>query len=189
MSVKDLPALGKFLLGEGADDTPGWLQVWLSTKSLTESKSLNFQAVHSSTSPLGDFLALGLEQRLVLLGARYSSGRRQLVPVFQVALLPTCRTFSRCLVMQGSLPLPKAEERLTSLLVLPVLSSRTTQSSWHATIAGFTSGCVRVYTESGQLLLEKAFHDSPVKRIGVQSMPEGKHFTQVRFLTPSNNNV
>ena len=83
MSVKDLPALGKFLLGEGADDTPGWLQVWLSTKSFTESKNLNFQAVHSSTSPLGDFLALGLEQRLVLLGARYSSGRRQLVPVFQ----------------------------------------------------------------------------------------------------------
>ena len=27
MAVKDLPALGKFLLGEGADDTPGWLQV------------------------------------------------------------------------------------------------------------------------------------------------------------------
>ena len=80
---------------------------------------------------------------------------------------------------QGCLPLPKAEERLTSLLVLPILSSRTTQSSWHATIVGFTSGCVRVYTESGQLLLEKAFHDSPVKRIGVQSMPEGKHFTQV----------
>ena len=77
------------------------------------------------------------------------------------------------------MPLPKAEERLTSLLVLPVLSSRTTQSSWHATIVGFTSGCVRVYTESGQLLLEKAFHNSPVKRIGVQSMPEGKHFTQV----------
>ena len=98
MSVKDLPALGKFLLGEGADDTPGWLQVWLSTKSFTESKNLNFQAVHSSTSPLGDFLALGLEQRLVLLGARYSSGRRQLVPVFQVALPPTCRTFSCCLV-------------------------------------------------------------------------------------------
>jgi len=145
MAVKDLPALGKFLLGEGAEDTPGWLQ-----------------AVHSSTSPLGDFLALGFEQRLVLLAARYSSGRRQLVPVFQ-----------------GCLPLPKAEERLTSLLVLPVLSSRTTQSSWHATIAGFTSGAVRVYTESGQLLLEKAFHDSPVKRINVQAMPEGKHFTQV----------
>jgi len=145
MAVKDLPALGKFLLGEGAEDAPGWLQ-----------------AVHSSTSPLGDFLALGLEQRLVLLAARYSAGRRQLVPVFQ-----------------GCLPLPKAEDRLTSLLVLPVLSSRTTQSSWHATIVGFTSGCVRVYTESGQLLLEKAFHDSPVKRIGVQSMPEGKHFTQV----------
>ena len=188
MSVKDLPALGKFLLGEGADDTPGWLQVWLSTKSFTESKNLNFQAVHSSTSPLGDFLALGLEQRLVLLGARYSSGRRQLVPVFQVALPKPAEHF-HVASLQGSLPLPKAEERLTSLLVLPVLSSRTTQSSWHATIAGFTSGCVRVYTESGQLLLEKAFHDSPVKRIGVQSMPEGKHFTQVRFFTPSNNNV
>ena len=95
MSVKDLPALGKFLLGEGADDTPGWLQVWL---CLFHVVNLNFQAVHSSTSPLGDFLALGLEQRLVLLGARYSSGRRQLVPVFQVALPPTCRTFSCCLV-------------------------------------------------------------------------------------------
>jgi len=145
MAVKDLPALGKFLLGDGVADNPGWLQ-----------------AVHCSTSPLGDFLALGLEQRLVLLAARYSTGRRQLVPVFQ-----------------GSLPLPKAEEQLTSILVLPVLSSRTTQSSWHVTIAGFNSGYVRFYTETGQLLLEKAFHDSPVKRIGVQAMPEGKHFTQV----------
>ena len=77
------------------------------------------------------------------------------------------------------MPLLKAEEQLTSILVLPVLSSRITQSSWHVTIAGFNSGYVRFYTETGQLLLEKAFHDSPVKRIGVQAMPEGKHFTQV----------
>ena len=27
MAVKDLPALGKFLLGDGVADNPGWLQV------------------------------------------------------------------------------------------------------------------------------------------------------------------
>ena len=86
--MKDLPVLGKFLLGEGAEDTPGWLQVrfCLNLSRIKKEETFNFQAVHSSTSSLGDFLALGFEQRLVLLAARYSSGRRQLVPVFQVPL-------------------------------------------------------------------------------------------------------
>ena len=42
---------------------------------------------------------------------------------------------------------------------------------------------VRVYTEAGQLLLQKTFHESAVKRLAVQAMPEGKHFTQVPFIT------
>ena len=48
MAVKDLPALGKFLLGEGAEDTPGWLQVIAFTKifylSAKSSSSRQFTA-------------------------------------------------------------------------------------------------------------------------------------------------
>ena len=42
---------------------------------------------------------------------------------------------------------------------------------------------VRVYTEAGQLLLQKTFHESSVKKLAVQAMPEGKHFTQVPLIT------
>ena len=145
MAVRDLPTLGRFLLGPQVDEHPGWLQ-----------------SVHSSASPLGDFIALGLEQRIVLLAARFIGGKRQLVPAYQ-----------------GSLHGCVGEDQLTCLLVLPLVSARGAQSAWHATIAGFTSGQVRVYTEAGQLLLQKTFHESAVKRLAVQAMPEGKHFTQV----------
>jgi hypothetical protein len=145
MAVPDLAALGAFLVGE--DPPAGWLQ-----------------ALHASASPHGDFVALGLEQRLVLLAARYSGGRRRLVPVYEGAL-------------HGC-----GEESLTCLLVLPVLSGRGARSCWHATLAGFSSGHLRVYTEAGQLLVQKAFHDSAVRRLGVQAMPEGKHFSQVLHL-------
>ena len=69
------------------------------------------------------------------------------------------------------------EEQLTSLLTVPVVAG--SSSCWHATICGFNSGLVRVFSESGALLLQKCFLPSPVRGIKVQSMPEGKHYTNI----------
>ena len=40
---------------------------------------------------------------------------------------------------------------------------------------------VRVYTESGQLIVQKCFHPAPVRHIKFQSMPEGKHCSNILF--------
>ena len=55
--MKDLPVLGKFLLGEGAEDTPGWLQVRLFVKELllknlntSFSRQFTAQPLHLATS-------------------------------------------------------------------------------------------------------------------------------------------
>ena len=144
MSIPALSSIGQFLVGS-TEDQPGWLQ-----------------SVHSSVSPLGDFLALGLGQRLVLLQAKYVQGKKMLVPAFQEAVSVLTET-----------------ETITSLLTFPVVSGRGATSSWNCTVCGFSSGHIRIYSDAGKLLVQKAFHTSPVKQVKVQAMPEGKHFTNV----------
>ena len=78
--------------------------------------------------------------------------------------------------MQSSVTITE-EEELTSLLTVPVMSG--SSSVWHATVCGFNSGVVRVFSESGALLLQKCFLQGPVRAIKVQSMPEGKHYTNI----------
>ena len=144
MSIPSLSAIGQFLVGNTIEQ-PGWLQ-----------------SLHSSVSPLGDFLALGSGQRLVLLHAKYVQGKKMMVPAFQEAVSVLTET-----------------ENITSLVTFPVVSGRGATSSWNCTVCGFSSGQVRIYSDSGKLLVQKAFHGTPVKQIKVQAMPEGKHFTNV----------
>jgi len=144
MSIPSLSAIGQFLVGNTIEQ-PGWLQ-----------------SLHSSVSPLGDFLALGSGQRLVLLHAKYVQGKKMMVPAFQEAVSVLTET-----------------ENITSLVTFPVVSGRGATSSWNCTVCGFSSGQVRIYSDSGKLLVQKAFHGTPVKQVKVQAMPEGKHFTNV----------
>jgi len=144
MSIPSLSAIGHFLVGNTTEQ-PGWLQ-----------------SLHSSVSPLGDFLALGSGQRLVLLHAKYVQGKKMMVPAFQEAVSVLTET-----------------ENITSLVTFPVVSGRGATSSWNCTVCGFSSGQVRIYSDSGKLLVQKAFHGTPVKQVKVQAMPEGKHFTNV----------
>jgi len=144
MSIPSLTSIGQFLVGNTTEQ-PGWLQ-----------------SLHSSVSPLGDFVALGLGQRLVLLQAKYVQGKKIMVPAFQEAVSVLDET-----------------ENITSIISFPVVSGRGATSSWNCTVCGFSSGQVRIYTDSGKLLVQKAFHSTPVKQVKVQAMPEGKHFTNV----------
>jgi len=144
MSIPSLSNIGEFLVGN-TEEQPGWLQ-----------------SVHSSVSSLGDFLALGLGQRLVLLQAKYVQGKKILVPAFQDAV-----------------SVLEEEEVITSILCFPVVNGKGATSTWNCTICGFSSGQVRIYTDTGKLLVQKAFHPTPVKQVKVQAMPDGKHFTNV----------
>jgi len=144
MSIPSLSNIGQFLVGNTTEQ-PGWLQ-----------------SLHSSVSPLGDFVALGFGQRLVLLQAKYVQGKKIMVPAFQEAVSVLDET-----------------ETITSLLSFPVVSGRGATSSWNCTVCGFSSGQVRLYSDAGKLLVQKAFHTTPVKQVKVQAMPEGKHFTNV----------
>jgi len=144
MSIPSLSSIGEFLVGN-TEEQSGWLQ-----------------SVHSSVSPLGDFLSLGFGQRLVLLQAKYVQGKKILVPGFQEAV-----------------SVLEEEEVITSVISFPVVCGKGATSTWNCTICGFSSGQVRIYTDTGKLLVQKAFHPTPVKQVKVQAMPEGKHFTNV----------
>ena len=54
------------------------------------------------------------------------------------------------------------------------MGGRGATSSWNCTVCGFNSGQVRVYNETGKLLVQKSFHTTSVKHVKVQAMPEGK---------------
>ena len=89
MSIPCLSNIGEFLVGN-TEEQPGWLQ-----------------SVHCSVSSLGDFLALGLGQRLVLLQAKYVQGKKILVPSFQEAV-----------------SVLEEEEIITSILCFPVVNGK-----------------------------------------------------------------
>jgi len=121
------------------------------------------QNVYSSASPLGDFLVLGYHQRLVLLKSKYTQGTKTMVQSYQ-----------------GEVSVLDESETITSLITFPVIvGGRGATSSWNCTVCGFNSGQVRVYNETGKLLVQKSFHTSAVKHVKVQAMPEGKHYTNV----------
>ena len=92
------------------------------------------------------------------------------------------------------------DEEITCVVVIPVISPGRVQSVSHSTVLGFSSGIgqylagrsrsfcrsnsnilVRIYTESGQLIVQKCFHPSPVRHVKFQSMPEGKHSANILF--------
>jgi len=130
----------------------------------SENDDLWLHSVHSSVSSQSDFLCLGLHQRLVLLQAKYVDGLKRFVPSFQ-----------------EELSVLSEDETITSILCLPVISQGRASSSWNCTAVGFDSGFLRIYTDSGKLLVQKAFLNSPLTNIKVQTTPDSKHFTSVIY--------
>ncbi|CAG2100235.1 unnamed protein product [Medioppia subpectinata] len=56
-------------------------------------------------------------------------------------------------------------EEITSLLLVPIVSQQKSSfafNDWTAIIIGFSSGYLRIYTESGKLLLSQCLHDEPI---------------------------
>ncbi|CAF0721618.1 unnamed protein product [Didymodactylos carnosus] len=61
----------------------------------------------------------------------------------------------------------EASERITSILCLPVASTKKHPHlpEWTCIVVGFTTGYVRLYTEDGLLLLSQIFHDDIVTQL------------------------
>jgi len=63
-------------------------------------------------------------------------------------------------------------EVITSLLLVPLVSQQKSSfgsHDWTAIIMGFSSGYLRIYTESGGLLLSQILHDEPIIDIKCQT--------------------
>lgn len=118
----------------------------------------------SSISPQGDFFCLAKGQNFLLYRCGWSCGRLELK-----------------LEHKAAVSVLQEDEEITCLAVCPVLSQGRIQVVSHFTVIGFNSGIVRVYTESGQLVIQKSFHASAVKQIRFQCMPEGKHCTNILY--------
>lgn len=107
-----------------------------------------------SVSPAADLIALANDNKMVLLAPKYSSGK-----------LDGENETSYTIVWNGSV---SETETVTALLCLPLASQkRSTQGvpDWCCVIVGFSSGYIRIYTETGTLLLAQKLHTERVQQL------------------------
>lgn len=145
---------------EGWDDSDwGWKDEDDETADVNETvkddKLLSWlQECQVSLSPAADLMAVARDDRLVLLSQKWQPSDADVETKYAV-------TFeSRMHQEEG--------EKITCVLCLPLASQkRSTQGGpdWTCVILGFTSGYVRIYTETGTLLLSQIFSGEVVQKI------------------------
>ncbi|XP_021378713.1 rab3 GTPase-activating protein non-catalytic subunit-like isoform X1 [Mizuhopecten yessoensis] len=109
-----------------------------------------------SLSPANDMIAIANEQKIVLLSQKYDPQNKE-------ADIDTKLTK----VWEGTMHQEEGET-ITAILCLPLASQkRSTQGGpdWTCVIVGFSSGHLRMYTESGTLLLSQLLHTEPVQKL------------------------
>lgn len=109
-----------------------------------------------SISPSADLFALANENRLVLMTPKYNAEKR---------LDDDAIHFNT--IWSGTLS-QESGEFITAVLCLPLASQkRSTQGApdWTCVVVGFSSGFIRMYTESGTLLLAQKLHTEPVQKL------------------------
>ncbi|KAK3599646.1 hypothetical protein CHS0354_029108 [Potamilus streckersoni] len=114
------------------------------------------QDCHLSLSPANDLIAVAYLDKMVILANKYD-------PEIKYKEYET--NFST--VWEGSV---KQEERemITAILCLPLASQkRSTHGGpdWTCVIVGFSTGYIRMYTETGALLLSQQLHAEPVQKM------------------------
>ncbi|XP_045164449.2 rab3 GTPase-activating protein non-catalytic subunit-like [Mercenaria mercenaria] len=109
-----------------------------------------------SVSPAADLIALANEDRLVLMTPKFDGDSGQ-----------DDDTSYYSTVWSGSVA-QDAGENITALLSLPLASQkRSTQGApdWTCVLVGFNTGFVRMYTETGALLLSQKLHTGGVLKL------------------------
>ena len=122
----------------GSTETHGWLQDCV-----------------LSLSPANDIMAVAYEDKIALLSQRY-------VPKAKEDDMDSNLTS----VFEGTIA--QEGEYITAVLCLPLASQKlSTQGApdWTCVIVGFSSGYVRMYTETGTLLLSQLLHTEPITKL------------------------
>ncbi|KAM6973472.1 rab3 GTPase-activating protein non-catalytic subunit [Aplochiton taeniatus] len=142
------PAAGDTLEGESAPLSAPWLQDCV-----------------VSMSPCSDLLVVAREHKAAFLSAKWRTadgGREEM-------------TLS--LSWSGTLSVEEGES-VSSVICVPLASqkrSSTGQPDWTCIVAGFSSGYVRFYTESGVLLLSQLLNEDPVLRLKCRTYELPRH--------------
>ncbi|XP_042857706.1 rab3 GTPase-activating protein non-catalytic subunit-like [Penaeus japonicus] len=116
-----------------------------------------------AASPTSDFMALGFKNRLAILSRRWESYTEE---ENKMRLVVTWR---------GTVGYGASDE-ISALLCLPLLSQKQSSTGgpdWTCVIAGFTSGYVAMYTESGLVLLSQIFEEGAVLSLKCRTMTDG----------------
>ncbi|KAK3092344.1 hypothetical protein FSP39_001596 [Pinctada imbricata] len=176
--VAETSKIKKFLFPESTEPAPqieeeddGWDEDWGAwnedmkeedAKDVTEndfSPDTNnswLQQCILSLSPANDIMAVANQDRCVLLSQKFQKNGSN-------SEVDTNLTVN----WEGSLSQTDGEV-ITALMCLPLASQkRSTQGApdWTCVIVGFSTGYVRIYTESGALLLSQLLHTEPVQKL------------------------
>ncbi|KAL3873895.1 hypothetical protein ACJMK2_036974 [Sinanodonta woodiana] len=121
-----------------------------------ETRNRWLQDCHLSLSPANDLMAVAYLDKMVILANKYDSEIKH--KEFET-------NFST--VWEGSV---KQDERetITAVLCLPLASQkRSTHGGpdWTCVVVGFSTGYIRMYTETGALLLSQQLHAEPVQKM------------------------
>lgn len=124
--------------------------------TMADTKHSWLQECVLSLSPANDMIAIANQQKIVLLSQKYDPQNKE-------SDIDTKLTK----VWEGTIHQEEGET-ITAVLCLPLASQkRSTQGGpdWTCVIVGFSSGHLRMYTESGTLLLSQLLHTEPVQKL------------------------
>ncbi|XP_056151672.1 rab3 GTPase-activating protein non-catalytic subunit isoform X2 [Lampris incognitus] len=160
-------------------DTSDWESAWdnhdvkeddTTTATVVEEESTEqsapwLQDCVVSLSPCSDLLVVAREHRAVFLSAKWrtdDSGREEMT--LAVSWTGTLNT--------------EEGECVSSVICIPLASqkrSSTGRPDWTCIVVGFSSGCVRFYTENGVLLLAQLLNEDPVLRLKCRTYEIPRH--------------
>ncbi|XP_063427524.1 rab3 GTPase-activating protein non-catalytic subunit-like [Mytilus trossulus] len=125
-----------------------------SSQSTEENKHNWLQDCLISISPANDLMAVAYGDKLVLFSQKWDPGDTESETKFSMKYKESLKQ--------------DEGETITAVLCLPLASQkRSTQGApdWTCIIVGFSTGYIRIYTETGTLLLSQLLHTEPVQKI------------------------
>ncbi|XP_014669497.1 PREDICTED: rab3 GTPase-activating protein non-catalytic subunit-like [Priapulus caudatus] len=124
-----------------------------------------FQDSIISLSPSKDLLVFGYRDTVAFLAAKWDEQESRGISLkFNI-------------VWSGVLALEE-KEQITTITCLPLASQKKSSHGspdWTCVIVGFSSGYVRIYTETGALLLSQLLHEEPVQRLKCRTHEPRRH--------------
>lgn len=128
-----------------------------SAKRLSEANAWLNSCLTAVSPPFGDIIAFARDRNLAVFRLKPDEGSPSKNVKRQCHL--SCGTHLAGLAM---------DEKITAITCVPLVSQQKSNEGgvdWIAIVIGFNSGVLRVYTESGALILVQKLHDEPIKKL------------------------